>query len=146
MIHTFKIDPYKWLSNMQLVDIPLKGKIYPSVEHAYMSEKSHDSSWKELCSKKEITGKQIKVFSRTIELRSDWEDVKLLVMEHCLREKFKQEPFKTGLIKTGNQNIQEGNYWNDIFWGVDLKKDPNVGENNLGRLIMKIRDENKSDI
>ena len=141
MIHTFTNDPYKWLSNMQLVDISLKGRIYPSVEHAYMSEKSHDAVWKELCTKKEISGKQIKVFSRTINLRVDWEDVKLLVMEHCLREKFKQEPFKQGLLDTGNQNIQEGNYWNDAFWGVDLKQDPNVGENHLGRLIMKIRYE-----
>ena len=143
MIHTFTVDPYKWLSNMQLVDIPLKGRIYPSVEHAYMSEKSHDSSWKELCTKKGITGKQIKVFSRTIELRGDWENVKLLVMEYCLRKKFNQEPFKSGLIKTGSQNIQEGNYWGDVFWGVDLKKNPNLGENHLGRLILKIRSELK---
>ena len=143
MIHTFTIDPYKWLSNMTLVDIPLKGRTYPSVEHAYMSEKSNDKGWKELCTQREVSGKQIKNFSRTVTLRPDWEDVKLLVMEHCLREKFKQEPFKTALINTGNQNIQEGNHWNDIFWGVDLKKDPNVGENHLGRLIMKIRDEIK---
>ena len=143
MIYTFTKDPYKWLSNMTLVDIKLKGITYPSVEHAYMSEKSKDNEWKELCSKREISGKQIKVFSRTIKLRYDWESVKLLVMEHCLKEKFNQEPFKQLLIDTQNQNIQEGNYWNDIFWGVDLKQDPNIGENHLGRLIMKIRENLK---
>ena len=126
---------------MTLVTIPLKGKFYASVEHAYMSEKSHEQSWKELCQQPNISGKQIKRFSQTIELRPDWEDVKLLVMEHCLREKFRQEPFRTKLIETGNQNIQEGNYWNDRFWGVDLKSSPNIGENHLGRLIMKIRHE-----
>ena len=141
MIHTFTLEEYSWLSNMTLVNIPLKGIIYPSVEHAYMSEKSHDKSWKQLCSQKNISGKQIKNFSKTIELRSDWENVKLLVMEYCLREKFKQEPFKSKLIATGNENIQEGNYWGDVFYGVDLKQTPNIGENHLGRLIMKIRDE-----
>lgn len=141
MIYTFKIKEYEWLSNLALVDIKLKGIIYPSVEHAYMSEKNADISWKKLCSQKNIAGTQIKKFSKTIELRSDWEDVKLLVMEYCLREKFKQEPFKTKLIETKNENIQEGNYWGDTFWGVDLKQNPNVGENHLGRLLMKIRDE-----
>lgn len=141
MIYTFTTEEYKWLSNMALVDIKLKGRIYPSVEHAYMSEKSKDKSWKELCSQKNISGKQIKRFSSTIKLRDDWEEVKLLVMEYCLKQKFEQEPFKTMLINTKNENIQEGNYWNDIFWGVDLKSNPNIGENHLGRLIMKIRDE-----
>ena len=138
MIYTFTKDPYKWLSNMTLVDINLKGVIYPSVEHAYMSEKSKEKSWKEFCSNREISPKQVKVYSRTINLRYDWKSVKLLVMEHCLREKFKQEPFKQNLLDTENQNIQESNYWNDSYWGVDLKQDPNIGENHLGRLIMKM--------
>lgn len=141
MIYTFTDNPHKWLSNMIPVKINLKGKTYPSVEHAYQSEKSKDKTWKELCSKENISGKQIKVFSKTIDLRPDWEDVKLLVMEYCLREKFNQEPFKSALINTGNENIQEGNYWGDKFFGIDLKETPNVGENHLGRLIMKIRDE-----
>ena len=140
MIHEFQGE-YRWLSNMVLVDIELKDKIYPSVEHAYMSEKSNDNNWKKLCSQKNISGKQIKTYSKTIELREDWEDVKLLVMEYCLIKKFNQEPFKTKLIETGNQNIQEGNRWSDQFWGVDLKSNPNKGENHLGRLIMKIRDK-----
>jgi len=141
MIYTFTTEENNWLSNMARVDIKLKGKIYPSVEHAYMSEKSKDKSWKELCSQKNIIGTQIKKFSSTIKLRDDWEKVKLLVMEYCLKQKFEQEPFKTMLIGTGNENIQEGNYWNDTFWGVNLKSNPNIGENHLGRLIMKIRDE-----
>ena len=145
MIHTFTKAEYRWLSNMALVDIELRGIIYPSVEHAYMSEKSHDKNWKELCSKREIKGTQIKAYSKTIELREDWEEVKLKVMEYCLRKKFNQEPFKSNLLLTGNQNIQEGNTWNDLFWGVDLKQNPNKGENHLGRLIMKIRDEIKEN-
>lgn len=143
MIYTFTKEPYTWLSNMELVDIRLKGHIFPSVEHAYVSEKrpKHDEDWRDLCSKREIPAKQLKVYARKIELRPDWEEVKLFVMEHCLRDKFNNPKYKTLLLETGNQNIQEGNYWNDTFWGVDLKQDPNIGENHLGRLIMKIREE-----
>ena len=54
---------------------------------------------------------------------------------------FNQEPFRTKLINTLDENIVEGNWWGDVFWGVNLKVDPNVGENHLGRLIMEIRKE-----
>lgn len=145
MIHTFKEDHTRWLSNMTPVLITFRGKTYPSVEHAYMSAKIDDEKWRIFCTSTERTSGQIKKLTQQALLLSplvdNWETEKLIVMEECLREKFKQEPFKTKLIETGNQNIQEGNHWNDTFWGVDLKVSPNVGENHLGRLIMKIRDE-----
>ena len=60
-------------------------------------------------------------------------------MEYGVRRKFEQEPFKTKLKETGDQHIQEGNRWNDTFWGVSLVS--GEGENNLGKIIMKIRNE-----
>ncbi len=89
--------------------------------------------------KKENPPNICKKESKNIEIRKDWEDIKLEVMYKLLVKKFTQEPFKSKLLATGNENIQEGNFWNDTFWGVDLKQNPNVGENNLGRLIMYIR-------
>lgn len=138
MINHFR-DEYSWLSNMQLVDIKLRGRVFPSVEHAYCSEKNNDAEWKDMCADRDLSSAGVKKMSKEIKLRDDWDDVKLLVMEHCLKLKFNQEPFRTKLIETGNQNIVEGNYWNDLFWGVDIKVTPNIGENHLGRLIMKIR-------
>jgi predicted NAD-dependent protein-ADP-ribosyltransferase YbiA (DUF1768 family) len=35
------------------------------------------------------------------------------------------------------------NTWSDTFWGVDLKT--GKGDNNLGKLIMKIRKENRNE-
>jgi len=141
MISNFTKEEHRWLSNMTLVDIKLKGIIYPSVEHAYQSEKSPDPDWKSFCSNRNNTGVAVKRKSKEITLREDWHGVKLLVMEYCLREKFKNKEFLQKLLLTGNENIQEGNYWHDTFWGIDLKSTPNHGENHLGRLIMKIRDE-----
>lgn len=131
---------YRWLSNFYLTTEPIKIKDrgFISVEHAYMSEKSFDESWKDLCQQVTNPG-QIKRMSRNIQLRTDWEKVKLDIMWVCLVQKFHQEPFKTLLLETGNQFLQEGNRWGDTFWGVNLIT--GIGENHLGRLIMEIRDD-----
>lgn len=141
MINHFRKE-YSWLSNFESVTIEYGDLVFPSVEHFYVAMKTEDELMRYnislMCGSE--AGK-VKKIGRTLDIREDWEEIKLDVMEYGLRQKFSQEPFKTKLIETGNQNIQEGNYWNDTFWGVDLKQDPNIGENHLGRLIMKIREE-----
>lgn len=142
MIHEFR-DEYRWLSNFAWVDIQYKGKTFPSVEHAYMSAKIDDEKWREFCTSKSNTAGQIKRITeealKLAPLVDNWDTVKLEVMKECLWEKFNQEPFLSKLVETGNQNIQEGNYHKDLFWGVDLHESPNIGENHLGRLIMETR-------
>lgn len=132
---------YSFLSNFTPVEIVYKGRIYASVEHAYMSAKSDDPFWKDYCTNPNISAGDVKREGKKVQLVHDWELIKFTVMEDCLRDKFLREPFKSMLIATGNQNIQEGNRWGDRVWGVDLKENPNIGENHLGRLLMKIREE-----
>ncbi len=138
MIHEFKGE-YRWLSNFEAVTITLGDYNYPSVEHAYMSMKCEDPEWKKYCSDKNNSAGDVKKKSREVKLRDDWDTFKFIVMQTCLEQKFNQEPFKSKLIETGTQNIVEGNYFGDSVWGVDLKNNPNIGENHLGRLLMKIR-------
>ena len=58
------------------------------------------------------------------------------MMEMVLNAKFAQNPtLMKRLIDTGNEELVEGNTWGDHFWGVD-----EFGANNLGKLLMKIRD------
>lgn len=64
-------------------------------------------------------------------------------MRELLVLKFSQNPFKQLLLNTGNLYIQEGNKWGDTFWGVDLRT--NVGENNLGKLIMSVQEDLKRE-
>jgi ribA/ribD-fused uncharacterized protein len=130
---------YRWLSNFAPVQIELNGKTYPSVEHAYMSAKSNDIIWKQFCTDSNNTAGQVKRQSRTIQLIHDWNDIKLQVMEECVKQKFNTEPYKTKLIETNDEHIQEGNNWNDKFWGICLKT--NQGQNHLGKLIMSVRKE-----
>lgn len=139
MIKEFQ-DEYRWLSNFAPCKIVLDEIEYPSVEHAYMSAKSNDPDWKEFCSKTESPG-QVKRASRSIDIIPKWDEIKLKVMKECINQKYNQEPYLTKLRNTGNKYIQEGNRWNDKFWGVDLKNEPNEGFNNLGKLIMTKRDQ-----
>ena len=140
MIEQFQKE-YRWLSNFAPVLIVLDSIEYSSVEHAYMSAKSNSKSWKIFCSNSHNSAGIVKRASRNIILITGWETKKLDVMQNCLKQKFTQEPYKTKLLKTENQFIQEGNYWGDKFWGVCLKTEK--GKNHLGRMIMKIRDQLK---
>lgn len=130
---------YKWLSNFAPCTIVLNGITYPSVEHAYMSAKSNDVRWYLKCTDESIKPGTIKKLSRGILLVSNWDSIKIEVMRDCLKQKFSQEPYKTLLIETGDVFIQEGNFWGDTFWGVDLNT--KTGENRLGKMIMEIRDK-----
>lgn len=73
-------------------------------------------------------------------LRSDWQQVNLSVMEDILIQKFTAHPrLEKKLLATESAYLEGGNDWNDSFWGVCN----GVGENHLGQLLMKIRQDIK---
>ena len=136
MISEFQ-DEYRWLSNFWPVDIFYRGRNFKSVEHAYQAQKNVSEAWQSFC-EKEIDPKRVKEKSGEISLRSDWYNINEKIMEELLYLKFSKEPFKSQLLHTQGE-IQEGNKWGDIFWGVDLES--GEGKNRLGKMIMKIREE-----
>ena len=143
MIEQFQGE-YRWLSNFVPVKIVLNGLEFPSVEHAYVSEKyvvddPRSLDWKRFCTDPNNTSAHVKKKGQSISIRSDWDDVKVDIMKECIKQKFSQEPYRTKLLETGDQYIQEGNMWYDKFWGVCLRT--NTGENTLGKLIMEFRDK-----
>ncbi len=58
-------------------------------------------------------------------------------MELVLRQKFSHPGLLALLLATGDMELVEDNDWDDTYWGVCN----GVGENNLGKLLMKIRAE-----
>ena len=57
-------------------------------------------------------------------------------MKKLLKQKFQQGTYYAELLKnTYPRKIIEGNTWGDIYWGVC----DGIGENNLGKLLMEIR-------
>jgi ribA/ribD-fused uncharacterized protein len=128
---------YRWLSNFHVCDVLFEGDLYPSSENAYQAAKFDwpDRPAFKLCSpnkaKKEGAGVTPKGwFNRNVD-----------VMETILRDKFrKNRDLKDALVATGDKYLEEANWWKDTFWGVC----DGVGENMLGKLLMKIRDELKN--
>lgn len=133
---------YNFLSNFAPVYIKYGDITFPSVEHYYVAMKTKDQEERIKISK--MKAGEAKKYGKTLKIRTDWDEIKLYVMSWGVAKKFKQEPFRTKLLATGNENIVEGNYWEDTFWGVDLKQNPNIGENNLGRILMSTRENLKN--
>ena len=84
---------------------------------------------------------EAKRMGRQVTLRKDWEDVKISVMEKGLRMKFAIPELRDKLLATGEEELVEGNWWGDTCWGVCK----GVGANNLGKLLMKIREESRDN-
>lgn len=77
--------------------------------------------------------------------KSRWDSyMRLQLMERLLRKKFDNEhpQLQQLLLATGDEELVEGNYWRDTYWGVC----DGVGENHLGKLLMKIRENLKKQI
>lgn len=140
MIEHFRGD-YSFLSNFFPEKITVSGKEYPTVEHYFQAMKTKDPLEREKIRTAETPGKA-KRLGRTVKLRPDWHEIKLKVMEQALRKKFADPELKALLKETGSQELIEGNEWGDKFWGCVQEEEVWVGENNLGKLLMKIRDEN----
>lgn len=132
---------YRWLSNFWPVQIEYKGRVFHNVENAYHSEKSDDYSFKDFCASESNPRIVKKKQKEIIDLRSDWEEVKENIMLELTRIKFKNPKLKRNLLETCDKYIQEGNTWNDTFWGVNIET--GEGENRFGKILMQVRNEIK---
>jgi len=132
---------HRFLSNFYSSPLQLEGIIYPTIEHAFQAMKTKDKNKRIEISKLQTPG-EAKRAGRKVKLREDWEKIKLEVMEFLVRLKFKNYiDLKNELLATDNAELIEGNWWNDRFWGICKGR----GENNLGKILMKVRDELRED-
>lgn len=126
----------RWfLSNFFPAPVVLDGVTFPTVEHAYQAAKTLHRPSREVV-RRAVTPGQAKRLGRTLILRPDWEAVKLQVMEALLRQKFADPALRAKLRALPGEIVEE-NTWNDTWWGRCRGR----GENHLGRLLMRIRDE-----
>lgn len=145
-----------FLSNFYPCKIEHKGITYPSVEHYYVALKVTEiqfingvyynaSDLRELISKIPSPG-EVKKMGRKFKVRKDWDEKKLGFMEWGVREKFKDEKLAEMLLSTGDLELIEGNWWHDNFYGqCGCIKCNNNGNNHLGKILMKIREELKTN-
>jgi ribA/ribD-fused uncharacterized protein len=130
---------FRFLSNFVPVTVLYNGIIFTSVEHAYVAAKTLDFDLQQTIADIK-TPADVKKFGRKLMLRDDWEDVKFSIMNDLLIQKFAQEPFKSQLLNTGDAYLEETNHWGDVIWGVCN----GVGQNNLGHMLIHIRDDIRS--
>jgi ribA/ribD-fused uncharacterized protein len=126
---------FEFLSNFFWCE--LDGKT-TTVEHLYQAEKTVIQSEKTKILKASTPG-SAKRLGQKATLRPDWEEIKNTVMYEQLKKKFSNPELKMRLLATGAKELVEGTTWNDTYWGIDLET--REGENNLGKLLMKLRDE-----
>lgn len=134
---------FKFLSNFEPCQVEFDGVTYPSTEHAYQAAKTTDLKVRALFLLPNVTAGKAKRMAKTMKVREDWNAIRVDLMEGLLRQKFAPgTPLALELVALKDYEICEGNYWHDNFWGsCTCSKCADKGENVLGKLMMKLRDE-----
>lgn len=142
MINDFR-GKYFFLSNFYEAPVTYKGITYRNNEAAFQAQKVSDFEKQKEFSK--LNPSEAKKKGRHVRLRKDvdWDSVKTGFMWEIVRAKFEQnEDLKIKLLATGNEHLEEGNTWGDKIWGTVN----GVGENRLGKILMKVREELRNDL
>ena len=129
---------FEFLSNFYPAKVVVDGISYTNAEAAFQAQKCADAIDKSAFAG--LAAVKAKRMGRQVKLRPDWDAVRVGIMEEVVRAKFSQDTvLAMRLLATGSMPLEEGNDWGDTFWGVDIRT--GKGENNLGKILMKIRDE-----
>lgn len=126
-------------SNYSSFMLEWKGKLYPTSEHAYHSEKFDNEEMKEeIRNAKSAHDSQVYANKNMDKRKTNWDNIKLGIMKEILKAKVSQHPYvMKKLIQSGKKELIEDS-WRDDFWGWGPNKD---GKNHLGKLWMEIRSE-----
>jgi len=130
-------DEYAFLSNFFPCSLFAGG----TLEHAYQACKCVDPQERAAILAAPTAGRAKRLGSQC-RLRPDWEQIKDQVMLDLLRVKFSLPELRQRLLATGDAPLEEGNQWNDRYWGI-CPAGSGDGLNRLGTLLMQVRDETK---
>lgn len=147
-IETFTTDENRFLSNFypykkggkfdDVLEIEYDGLKFDCTECAYQAARTDDREMKIRISQMNPYDVVRMLKAGEILSRPGWEGEKLEVMYRLALQKFSKHPqLKKRLLATGDMVLEEGNHWGDVFWGICNGE----GENHLGRILMLVRDE-----
>ncbi|MCX6174148.1 MAG: NADAR family protein [Ignavibacteriales bacterium] len=148
-------EPSGWLSNMSPHQIQYAGKVFRTAEALvqWLRFQNYPDVQNEIFIQKSPMGAKMKARkNRDLLNRGEkWDEAAedLPWMKMCLKLKIEQRPdLKQQLLETGDAIIIEDCTTHDResarFWGAVKKDGIWVGENQLGKLWMEIRDELKA--
>lgn len=128
-------DQYAFLSNMCPCEVVDEyGIKYKCVETAFQAAKTNNVQDRAFISN--LNGPSAKKAGRRVKIIPNWDKERLNVMYRLLKQKFSNPELLSKLLYITGE-IVEDNTWGDTFWG----KCNGEGENHLGIMLMKIRDE-----
>lgn len=144
MIPNFKDGENVIYSNFYPCEIYYERLFFKNSESAYQAGKFVDLEMKNEFTS--TTGGEAKELAKKykVHVRSDWHDLSLTRMSEVLHAKFTQhKDLRIMLINTYPQEMVEGNWWHDNWWGVckcgKTPKCDGTGKNWLGRMLMAER-------
>lgn len=136
MVNGF-FDEFRFLSNFYPSRITMGGYWYDTVEHAYQAAKFSNAKQQKLIREATTPGRAKRV-AWTFVPMANWDDCKIWIMRELVTQKFlRHEDLREMLLLTHPHELEETNHWGDVYWGVCEGE----GENQLGKILMKVRDE-----
>ena len=136
------------MSNFFEAPVEYDGLQFKNSEAAFQAQKC--SSYEQRKQFQELDPSRAKRKGRNVILKKEeaeeskefWDKIKIKEMLEIVRNKFQQnEDLKEKLLATGDAYLEEGNDWGDTIWGVCNGK----GQNNLGKILMQVREELKNE-
>lgn len=124
---------YAFLSNFYEHPFMMEGYEFQTAEHAYQAAKTLNVE-EAIDIRDASNPKAAKYLGARCTLRPNWNNMRIPVMQYVIDCKFADPELATMLLNTGDKILQEGNTWNDRFWGTDLVS--GVGDNWLGKILM----------
>lgn len=139
VINNFRGENF-FLSNFYMAPVMYDGITYTNSEAAFQAQKC--ANYEDRKAFMDLNPSDAKHKGRHVLLRDDWDKVKISVMYNIVKEKFVQNPvLRLKLMTTGAAKLEEDNTWGDKIWGT-VK---GIGENNLGKILMQVREELYND-
>ena len=148
-IATFTLPETRFLSNFypyknkegdkypEKVSVFLDDMEFDCTEKAYQAAKTLDMELRQKISKMTPYAAKQYWVGKENEVRPDWHDIKFSVLRDLNFQKYRNSPkLRQMLFNTGDAVLEEGNTWGDTYWGICN----GVGENNLGKILMEIRE------
>lgn len=128
-------------SNFSSFEVEWKGRIWKTSEHAYQASHFFETA-PELVEEIFMAKSAHEAFkiakANANKSPSNWEELKLGIMEDIVRNKLQQNPYiGHKLVQTGDRLIVEDSP-KDNYWGWGPNRD---GRNELGKIWMKLREE-----
>jgi len=136
---------YAFLSNFYHAPFTYDGIEYPTNEHFFQAMKTLDQEERKKIAAAATPGKA-KRMGRQVQLREDWEEIKIDIMRLGVSLKFHAHPdLAQKLVETNDAYLIEGNTWCDQIWGsCNCSHHKNIpGRNLLGQILMEEREKLK---